>query len=132
MFPHDFQLFIKIIEHSVSKTQNLSNCKYPRLSTEFSMLVFFTNLGLVEFQVRYSALFLLFSVTGGFQWFWMGSLHKNIQIMLDFLKGPFLVLHFSCCTLMAFLMMLSVILLPLLMIILPTLNMIRHLICGNN
>ena len=25
----------------------------------------------------------------------MVSLHKNIQLMLEFLKGPFLVLHFS-------------------------------------
>ena len=23
-------------------------------------------------------------------WFWMGSLHKNIQLMLEFLKGQFL------------------------------------------
>ena len=30
----------------------------------FGLLVFFTNLGLIEFQVRYSALFLLFSVIG--------------------------------------------------------------------
>ena len=41
------------------------------------------------------ALFLLFSVIDGFKWFWMGSLHKNIQLMLEFLKAPFLVLHFS-------------------------------------
>ena len=51
---------------------------YPRLLTGFSMLVFFTNLGLIEFQVRYLALFLLFSVIDGFEWFWMESLHKNI------------------------------------------------------
>ena len=25
----------------------------------------------------------------------MGNLHKNIQLMLEFLKAPFLVLHFS-------------------------------------
>ena len=35
---------------------------YPRFLTGFGMLVFFTNLSLMEFQVRYSALFLLFSV----------------------------------------------------------------------
>ena len=29
---------------------------------------------------------------------WMASLHKNIQLMLEFLKGPFLVLHFSYYT----------------------------------
>ena len=46
----------------------------------------------------------------------MGSLHKNIQLMLEFLKGPFLVLNFSYYTLMTFLM-LSVILLTMLMIL---------------
>ena len=35
---------------------------YPRLFTEFGMLVFFTNISLMEFQVRYLALFLLFLV----------------------------------------------------------------------
>ena len=32
------------------------------------MLVFFTNLSLMEFQVRYLVLFLLFSVIDGFEW----------------------------------------------------------------
>ena len=41
------------------------------------------------------ALFLLFSVIGSFGWFWMGSLLKNIQLMLEFLQGLFLVLHFT-------------------------------------
>ena len=50
------------------------------------------------------------------------SLHKNIQLMLEFLKAPFLVLHFSCYALMAFLMMSSVILLSMLMILLSTLT----------
>ena len=57
------------------------------------MLVFFTNLRLREFQVGYLVLFLIFSVTNGFGWFWMGSLHKNIQLILEFLKAPFLVLQ---------------------------------------
>ena len=39
----------------------------------------------------------------------MGILHKNIHLMLLFLKAPFLVLHFSGYTLMNFLMILSVI-----------------------
>ena len=43
---------------------------YPRLLTGFGMLVFFTNLGLMEFQVRYLALFLLFSV-------------RRLQVVLD-------------------------------------------------
>ena len=96
------------------------------------MLVFFTNLSLVEFQVGYFALILLFSEIGSFEWFWIGNLHKNIQLMLKFLKGPFLVLQFSCCILMTFLMMFSVILLSMLMIVLSILSVIRHLICGNN
>ena len=66
---------------------------YPRLLTGFGMLVYFTNLSLMEFQVRYLALFLLFSVIDNFKWFWMGNLHKNIQLMLEFLKVPFLALH---------------------------------------
>ena len=44
----------------------------------------------MDIQVRYLALL------DGFEWFWMESLHKNIQLMLEFLKAPFLVLHFSC------------------------------------
>ena len=97
------------------------------------MLVFFTNLGLMEFEVKIFGLTSsllsnrrLRVVLDG------GSLHKNIQLMLEFLKAPFLVLHFSYYTLMTFLMMLSVILLSMLMILLCILNVIRHLICGNN
>ena len=41
----------------------------------------------------------------------MTSLHKNIQLMLEFLKGPFLVLHICYYTLMTSLMTVSVILL---------------------
>ena len=66
------------------------------------------------------------SVIWDFRWFWMGSLHKNIQFMLEFLKGKALVLHFS------YYMILSVILLSMLTILLSTLKLIRHLICGNN
>ena len=43
----------------------------------------------------------------------MGSVRKNIHIMLEFLKGPFLVLPFFYYKLMTFLMMLSVILLSM-------------------
>ena len=74
------------------------------------MLVFFTNLSLMDFHVRYLALSLLFLILDSFKWFWMESLYKNIQLMLEFVKAPFLVLHFSRYTLMIFLMMLSVIL----------------------
>ena len=81
---------------------------YPRLSTELGMLVYFTNLGLMELQVRYLTLCLLFSVIGDFGWFWIGTLNKDIQLMLEFHKGAFLLLHFSYYTLMTFLMMLII------------------------
>ena len=96
------------------------------------MLIFFTNLNLMEFQVKFLAFFLLFSVIGGFAWFWMGNLHKNFQLMLEFFNGSFSVLHFFYYTLITFLMMLSVIFLSMLMMLLSTLNVIRNLICGNN
>ena len=70
------------------------------------------------FQVRCLALFRLFSFIDGFELFKMGNLHKNVQLMLEFLKALFLVLHFSFYTLMTFPMMLSVILLSVLMILL--------------
>ena len=46
---------------------------YPGLFTGFGMVVFFTNLTPVKFQVRYLALFLLllFSVIDSFEWLWM-------------------------------------------------------------
>ena len=46
----------------------------------------------------------------------MGNVDKNIQLMLEFLKAPFLEY-----TLMTFLMVLSVILLPMLMMLLSLL-----------
>ena len=58
-----------------------------------------------------------FSILDG-KWFWMESLNNNIQLMLEFLKAPFLALHFSCDTLITFLTMLSVILRSRLMILL--------------
>ena len=73
---------------------------YPRLLAGFGMLVFFTNVSLREFKVRYLALFLIFSVIDSSEWFQMESLNKNIQLMRKFLKAVFLVLHFSCYTLM--------------------------------
>ena len=50
-----------------------------------------------------------------------GKFHKNIQLMLEFLKATFMVLHFSYYILMTFLM-----------ILLSIVSVIRHLICGNN
>ena len=69
------------------------------------------------------------------RWVWLGLVgkhHKNIQLMLEFLKAPFLILHFSYYTFMTILLMLTVILLSMLMILLPPLNMISHLTCGNS
>ena len=54
---------------------------------------------------------------GGSGW---GIIHKNIQLMLEFLKGLFLVPHFSHYTLMTFLMMLSIILLSMVMTLLSS------------
>ena len=62
----------------------------------------------------------VYSVLGSFRCFWMGNIYKNIQLMLEFLKGPVLVLHFSYYTLMTFLMMLSIVLLFILMVLLFT------------
>ena len=77
---------------------------YPRIS-----LVFLTNSSLME---RFC---------------------KNIQLILDLLKDPFLGLIFSDYILMTFLMMLSLILLlSMLMILLSTLSVIRRKIFGNN
>ena len=68
------------------------------------------------------------------RWLWVvldgKSSHMSIQLMLELLKAPFLVLYFSCYTLMTFLMMLFVILPSILMILLSTLSVIRDLICG--
>ena len=48
----------------------------------------------------------------------MGSLHKNIQLRLEFFKAQTLVLQFSCYSLVTFLVMLFVILPSLLMMLL--------------
>ena len=57
------------------------------------MLFFFTNLSLMEFQVTYLALFPLFSLIDDCEWFWMGILHKNIQLFpQDSTLGPTLFL----------------------------------------
>ena len=86
------------------------------------------DLSLIDFRARYLLLFLLLLVIDSFKWFWMGSLHKNIQLKLEFLRGPFLVLHFSYYTLLTFLMMLSVILLSILMILLSIQSVIKIII----
>ena len=62
---------------------------YARLSTGFGILVFFANLSLLKFPVRYLNLFCLFLVRDRLEWLWIGSLHKNIQLMVEFLKASF-------------------------------------------
>ena len=119
---------LTVVSHRITRAFKRSGATWamaldsPRLLTGFGMLVFFTESSLKEFQVRYLFLFLLFSVIDGFVWFWMESLNKNIQLMLEFLKAPFLVLRFSHYTLMTILTMLSVILLSMLMILLSLLS----------
>ena len=75
----------------------------------------------MEFQVRYLALFRLFSMKSGSEWFSTRSIHENAELMLEFPKPLFLDLHFSYNTLMTLLMMLSVILLSVLNLIYETL-----------
>ena len=110
---------------------------YPRLDITKAffkvLLVFFSNLRFMKFQVRYLALLYLFSVIDGFAYFWMGNVHKNIQLIQEPLKALFLGQHISYYALTTFKMMLSVILLmiPMLMILLCTVSLIRHLICGS-
>ena len=94
----------------------------------------FDMLSLLDFQVRYLAIFCLFTVIDGFKWFRMGNLHRNIWLIIEFLKAPFLIQHFFNYILMTFLMILSVIsviLLSLLKLLLSTIIMIRYLFYAN-
>ena len=61
----------------------------------------------------------------------MEILHKNIELIPEFLKVPLLVLRFSFYTLKT-LVMLSVILLYILTILLSTISVTGHQICANN
>ena len=92
------------------------------------MLVFFTIVSLIEVLISYLTLICLFSIIDSFEWFCMGSRCRNIQLILVLLKAPSFVLHFSHCTLITFLMVLSLIL----TILLSTLNVIKHMVCDNN
>ena len=56
-----------LVVHVFKNVRETSTAKnycpiYPRLLTEFGMLVFFTIVSLIEFEVRYLAIFFLFSV----------------------------------------------------------------------
>ena len=86
------------------------------------------------FLVLVSMLMIILSILGlnGFEYFWMESLHRSFLLVLEFFKGPFMVLHFSCYILMPFLMMLSLVLVSMLMILLSIQGVIRYLICGSS
>ena len=59
-------------------------------NTKKSLVLEAVKLFLEHFHVKpiYKCLvFNHFSVIDGFEWFWMGNLLKNIQLMLEFLKG---------------------------------------------
>ena len=118
---------LMVVSYRLCRTFNRSgllklwNLIYARLSIWFGIPVFFTDSNLMPFHFGYIALFPLFSLIDGFRWSRMGFQHKSIQSLLEFPKVPFLVLRFSYYTLMT-----------LLMILLSTLRVIRHLICGNN
>ena len=105
---------------------------YPRLLTGSGMLVFFNKLKSYGISGQILGLISSFLCNRRFPVILDGGLHKNIQLMREFLKDPFLVLHFSYYTLMIFLTMFSVMLLSMLMVLLSILSVIRHLICGNN
>ena len=87
---------LTVISDRIARTFNRSGTTQAealdvsKALTGFDMLVF----TVFEFQVRYLTLFLLFSVIDSFESLWMGCLHKNILIMLEFLKALFLVQHF--------------------------------------
>ena len=71
----------------------------------------------------------------------MESLHKKTQLMLEFLKVAFLVLHFcylvlhllddAICDIMLSIAI-SLMMLSMVMILLSILSVIAHVICGNN
>ena len=105
---------------------------HPRLLTRFGMLVFFTNLSLTEFQVRYWTLFFIFFSNRQLWVVLDGTYLQEYPINAGVSQGSIPGLTYFLLTLMTFLMMLSVILLSTLMILLSTLSVIKYLICGNN
>ena len=61
--------FMELLELTGLGLLRLWHLIYPRLLIGFDMF-FFTNLSLMDIQVRYLGLFLLFSVIDGFELFW--------------------------------------------------------------
>ena len=90
-------------------------------------MVFFTKLGLMEFQVRYFGLIFFFLSNRQLRVVLDGKSSQEYPVNAGVLQGSILVLHFSYYTLMlmTFLMMLSAILLSMLMILPSTLSVIK-------
>ena len=64
---------------------------YPKLLTGFGMLFFFTNLSLMEFQVRYLPFFFLLSVIDDFELFWVEKSSQEYPVNAAVLQGSILV-----------------------------------------
>ena len=133
-------LLVKLPELSIYlMLQALQHLIYQMILTRSGILVFFINLNLTEILIRFSALFLQVSVADGFGWFSVGNLLRSSSKTLVFLRVPFLVIIFSCCILMIFLIVVSAVLPSLDILIcsiaiyswllLRTLSVIRILIC---
>ena len=63
---------------------------YPKLLTGFGMLFFFTNLSLMEFQVRYLPFFFLLSVIDDFELFWLEKSSQEYPVNAGVLQGSIL------------------------------------------
>ena len=91
---------------------------YSRFLTRSDMLVS----SKTHTEIGYLVLFCHLLLINYFKWFLKGSLCKNMESMLVFLKALYLVLKCPYYTLVTFLMILSVVLLSTLMILLATLS----------
>ena len=126
LFPLAFQVFLIKCRFSDSS--------YLLIGVGLGILVSISQSQVIwDFVCQVFSLFPLLLVIDTFKWFWMESLRKVIQAMLDFLHHPSLILHFSYHTLITFLII-YVIFLSMLMTPLSTLSEIKmmHLICGKN